>query len=232
VTFAGCFEDTQLPPGITDTVGSGDDVSESNGDGDGDEAGDGDESGDGDGDTAGDGDGDSVGDGDGDGDGDPEADCETYCDFQAVCDDDFPQYGSSGPCLSVCAQMPLGSTGDQTGNTVGCRTFYAIEAGENTAQKEQFCLNSGPSGNDACGGRCESFCAIAQQACTGDQLVYADTVECLTACAEWDDSVTYSANTVEANNYACRLKHLTYATLNPTTHCSHIAPESPVCVDP
>ena len=164
--------------------------------------------------------------------GEQAADCEMYCNFNAACDDDFPQYTTIGPCLSVCDAIPLGNMGDQTGNTVGCRTFYAIQAGENTEQKEQFCLNSGPMGNDACGGPCESFCAIAAVACAGGNEAFPDTITCLAECAMWDTEVVYNANVMEDDNYACRLKHLTYATVDPLTHCQHVQTDSAVCVTP
>lgn len=159
------------------------------------------------------------------------ADCGTYCSLVSACDDSFPQYTTVGPCMSVCSNMPLGSADDQTGNTVGCRTFYSIQAGEATANQETFCQNAGPSGNGVCGGLCESFCAIAVDTCTGDNQVFDDTIDCINKCMTWDTSVPYASDTAEADNYACRLKHLTYATLDPGTHCSHVADESNVCVD-
>ena len=197
-TTSACFEDTDLPDGLTDATTNNDDS----------EAGSTDTS-----DT-----------------GQNEASCENYCNFQSACDNDFPQYSTVGPCLSVCEKMPLGTMTDMTGNTVGCRTFYAIEAGENTADQETNCRRAGPSGDGACGGICESFCAIAQQACVDDNEAFSSTVECLDACELWNTEPNYDANVPEADTYACRLKHLTYATVLPGTHCSHVAAVSPVCM--
>ena len=164
--------------------------------------------------------------GDGDGDGDDVASCEEYCSFVGVCEGDFAMYSTVGPCLSVCEEMPLGTKMDQTGNNVGCRTFWAVQAGEGGPDQETFCQNAGPSGNGVCGGFCESFCAIALNTCPG---IFADAIDCTTDCMDWDTTETYNANSPEADTYACRLKHLTYATIDPTTHCSHIADVSAVC---
>lgn len=169
----------------------------------------------------------TTGDGDGDGDGDA-ASCEDYCSFMAVCEGDFAMYSTVGPCMSVCEQMPLGTNSDQVGNTVGCRTFYAIQAGEGGPDQQTFCQNAGPSGNGVCGGFCESFCAIAVETCPG---TFADTIDCTNACMGWDTTELYNADSPNADTYACRLKHLTYATIDPNTHCSHIADVSVTCND-
>jgi len=166
--------------------------------------------------------------------GGAETNCEDYCSFIEVCDTDFPQYSTAGPCQSVCDHIPPGTPGDATGNTVACRTFYATQAGEGGADQESFCRNAGPSGNGICGGFCESFCAIAIEACTGANAVFPSILDCTMDCMTWDDTVAYDANAAMADTYACRLKHLTYATLDDTNagiHCSHIGNASPVCVD-
>jgi hypothetical protein len=156
------------------------------------------------------------------------ASCSDYCTLVSACDADFPQYVTTGPCDSVCELMPKGTQEDQTGNTVGCRTFYAIQAGEGSSEKETFCQNSGPAGNGVCGGVCESFCAIAVEACAD---VYPSVIDCTTACMGWDATEPYAASSPEGDTFACRMKHLTYATLDPDTHCGHVADASPVCVN-
>ena len=157
------------------------------------------------------------------------ADCMTYCGLVGTCDTN-PQYGDMGPCMNVCMNMDLGSVEDQTGNTVGCRTHYAILAAECGDMKELNCRRAGPSGDGACGSPCESFCRIASTTCTGESQIFPSEGDCVTACMQWPDMPLYDASVPEADTYACRLKHLTYATLAPAVHCSHAQAMSPVCL--
>lgn len=227
-----CFDDTSgdddgaTGTGDGGTSGDGDDGATTGGDGGTTGGGT-----DGGGSSTGDGgdDGGTSGTGTGTGTGAEPASCEEYCSFMEACDADFPQYSTVGPCLSVCENIPLGTKDDQTGNTVGCRTFYAIQAGEGTADQEAFCHNAGPAGNGVCGGMCESFCAIQDKACTGDNKVFDSILDCTNACMGWDMTTPYQSDVPEADTYACRLKHLTYATIDPDTHCSHVQDQSPVC---
>ena len=206
-TATACFENTDLPDGITEAAGT--DTNVDGGDGDATTA-----------DTT-----DTGADT-----GPTPATCMDYCGLMSACNDDFPQYGVTGPCLEVCAHMDLGNIGDQTGNTIGCRMNYAINASEGGAEKEANCRRAGPTGGGACGSPCESFCEIIDSLCVDANQQFSTVTECLDACAQWPDMPLYDANVPEADTYACRMKHLTYASLAPNTHCSHAQDVSPVCM--
>ncbi|MCR9163093.1 MAG: hypothetical protein ACE37F_33000 [Nannocystaceae bacterium] len=154
--------------------------------------------------------------------------CEDYCALITDhCDDVLPQYPGSEICASTCANIPPGAAGDELGNSVACRTFHAILAAEGPADH---CPHAGPAGDNICGADCESFCSIAASTC-GELSPFAGTEDCIAQCEAFPADVEYSANTPDGDSYACRLRHLTLASLQPEIHCSHIATDSPVCFD-
>ena len=124
--------------------------------------------------------------------------------------------------------MPQGDVGDDLGNSVACRTFHSVLAAEDPAGH---CLHAGPAGDGTCGADCESFCVLAANTCPGDLSPYPDAESCIEACGAFPLDPPYSADVPDGDSFACRLRHLTLATLQPDIHCSHIAPESPVCFD-
>ena len=154
--------------------------------------------------------------------------CDDYCELMSTCDGDNLQYNTAGPCRSFCENLPLGNTGDATGNSVGCRHFYAIQAGE---EPEKYCSAAGPSGGDVCGGSCQAFCEVTMEVCQGDEAAYAGLLACTTACSDFPSEPAYSANVPDAHTLACRFKHLNFATLDSKTHCPHLEAVSSVCND-
>lgn len=157
----------------------------------------------------------------------PEA-CDTYCSLIGdVCDATLPQYSSEVECLAVCDQMNLGTPQDVLGNTIHCRTHHAFLASESP---DPHCLHSGPTGDGTCGGTCESFCSLALVTCVGDQSPWVDAEECIADCREWPEEPRYQADVPDDATYACQMKHLALATLQPEVHCGHLGPDSPLCV--
>jgi hypothetical protein len=152
--------------------------------------------------------------------------CTDYCTtIETNCTGQNAMY-SSGTCLEVCAAFPLGSASDTGGNTLGCREYHAGAAAANAGVH---CPHAGPSGDGQCGGTCESFCTLAQALCTGSNQQYASTGDCLAECAGFPATPKYNATTTSGDSYACRLYHLTAASVDPGTHCAHIVEASPVC---
>lgn len=154
-------------------------------------------------------------------------DCTTYCELVTRnCGDANTQYLDVATCMSVCARIPLGATGAMSGNSIACRTFFAGQAETNPGT---FCAPAGPAGANACGSNCASFCAIALAACTGSNAAFADMEDCIDQCSLFPTSPPYSPSVTNGDSYACRLYHLTAATIDPAAHCSHVDEGSPVC---
>ncbi len=153
--------------------------------------------------------------------------CTDYCNaIQMACTGTNLQYFSAAACLASCAALPRGVSGEGSGNTVGCRTTHA---GYAVTAPDGHCLHAGPGGADVCGADCDGFCTIALAACKGAQQVYATKAQCLTECATFPTSPAYNASIMSGNSFACRMYHLTAATVDPINHCPHIPAASPVC---
>ncbi|MEM7159046.1 MAG: hypothetical protein AAF799_39780 [Myxococcota bacterium] len=156
--------------------------------------------------------------------------CEAYCSLMGdVCDATLPQYSSELSCLAVCERMNLGTPEDVLGNTVGCRTHHGLLASESP---DPHCMHAGPTGDGTCGAPCESFCSLALTTCTGELFPWLDAEDCIAECREWPEEPRYEANVPDDATYACHMKHLTLAALQPEVHCNHIGPDTPVCVAP
>ena len=91
------------------------------------------------------------------------------------------------------------------------------------------CPHAGPAGDGVCGTNCDSFCTIAQGICTGNNQVFGSVPECMTACGVFPMTARYTTSAVTGNTFGCRMYHLTLATIDPVTHCPHIAVVSAVC---
>jgi len=157
-----------------------------------------------------------------------EAACQEYCSLVTDhCADDLSQYSGTQLCESTCAFIPLGQAGDELGNSVACRSFHAVLAAEGP---EVHCPHAGPAGDGTCGADCESFCSLAASTC-GDLNPFAGAEACIAACEGFPTDPQYSAEAPDADSYACRLRHLTLAGLQPEIHCPHIDADSPVCFD-
>lgn len=152
-----------------------------------------------------------------------ELSCELYCDTAAAnCTADLQQYESREACLAMCQQLPTGTAGDTSTDSVACRLRNAELAAE-TGEVGDHCPLAGPRG---CGDRCANFCAVFVASCGGGRSPSAADVDtCLAFCAgspsnpEWtpqDDDLRDHDASIE-----CRLWHLANAALAPDVHCGH-----------
>ena len=159
--------------------------------------------------------------------GAPVEGCEGYCDLiETHCGGPFTQYGSPDMCLGACAAFAPGTPGETSGNTLACRTYHAGVAAD---ADDTHCTHAGPGGDMACGSNCEGFCAIAGKACPD---AWPDNDACIVACTGFDAAEPYDASDIGGNTLACRLYHLTAATIDPMTHCAHIKGDSAPCKSP
>jgi hypothetical protein len=153
--------------------------------------------------------------------------CTDYCNtIQAACATAYQQYPSVIECLHSCAPLPR--TDAVSTNTIKCRLSHAQAAQLVPVDPYTHCPHAGPAGDAVCGGNCESFCTLAAAACP---TVYSQfSPDCITACNGFAMARYFEPmGAAGGNTFACRMYHLTLATVDPVSHCSHIAVASPVC---
>jgi hypothetical protein len=142
-------------------------------------------------------------------------DCASYCTaILATCTDTLAQYGTLDECMGSCNTFTVGTLGEMTGNTLGCRVYHTEAA---QAAPDVHCGHAGPSGDSECGASiCEGFCSIAATICPTEW----PAAQCSTRCGNLTSTPPYniasSGDTVE-----CRLYHATAAAADPGTHCPH-----------
>lgn len=144
----------------------------------------------------------------------------------ANCTGATAQYGSAAECTAACTMLDtagkLGTKGETSGDTVGCRDYHAEAAKSDAALH---CAHAGPFGGDACGTLCENFCTLAVATCKTE---YPDATSCMTDCMGYAKMPAYSYQAT-GDNFACRAYHLTAAVADAATHCAHTAKMSSVC---
>jgi hypothetical protein len=158
--------------------------------------------------------------------------CERYCDtIAAACTGDNEQYASPMACRAVCALLDPGERGNFSGNSIECRLARA-QLAQATGEPASYCSSAGPGGGGVCGTDCEGFCTIMAQTCT----LMGSFEQCLPLCGDvpnltdQDEALTYATSIQDGNSVQCRLYHVTAATLDSRTHCSHAAGVA-LCVD-
>ena len=156
--------------------------------------------------------------------GGPEVDtrtlCERYCDtVMANCPDDImvSQYISRTVCLNICATLPEGEPGDESGNTIECRLHNAELAA--TLGEESFhCSNAGPGGHGVCGENCDAYCTSILPVCPSE---FPSGQACRDECQPLTDLENYNFRIQSGNTVQCRLYHVGAATEEPGLHCPH-----------
>jgi hypothetical protein len=152
--------------------------------------------------------------------------CTNYCNtIQSACVGANQQYPSNAECLHSCAGLPRDAT--TSGNTMGCRSTHADLA---VGDPILHCPHAGPAGDGVCGANCESFCSLAATTCVGGNQQFGDPTDCKAKCGAFGNvGDRYTTANVTGDTFACRMYHLTLATVDPGTHCPHIAPVSTAC---
>jgi hypothetical protein len=155
--------------------------------------------------------------------------CTDYCQtIQSACTVANQQYPSNAECLHSCADLPRDATA--SGNTMGCRSAHAVYAAASDADATMHCPHAGPAGDGVCGANCESFCSLAATACVGGNQQFSDPTDCAMECGGFlGVGDRYTTPTAIGDTFACRMYHLTLATIDPVTHCPLIGQASAVC---
>jgi hypothetical protein len=156
-----------------------------------------------------------------------ESPCASYCQtVLTACVDDFAVYSNDRTCEGFCAVLPEG-TDDQNANTVRCRLKQAMLASD-TGEVDFHCPLAGPGGDDTCGSNCEGYCTVLAATCPEELTdTFGDLAGCLEQCPSIPDLGTYNLSQTTGNSIQCRLWHLSAATIDPGSHCSHASGGSP-----
>jgi hypothetical protein len=153
--------------------------------------------------------------------------CERYCESAMTnCTGNFKLYFSTAECLTTCAVLPEGAEGDKNVNTVQCRLRSADLAGK-IGEPDVNCPAAGPGGDGKCGSNCEGFCSMALSACSAffaELPTDFDPAKCEEFCeASLPDKHGFDIRQDEGNSVQCRIYHSSASTIDPDTHCRHVA---------
>jgi hypothetical protein len=167
-----------------------------------------------------------------------QATCADYCSaMSTTCTGNDVQFTALiGDCTTYCnvTAWPAGNTGDQSGNTMGCRITHVglaatAKAANDAANTTLHCGHAGPSGAGTCGTLCENYCFLALKNCTGANaagLGFTDNASCLAACAAFPTTgagaIIGGTVAPHGDNVQCRTYHAGAAgAVSPTPHCGH-----------
>lgn len=128
--------------------------------------------------------------------------CERYCDIVDVaCDGANSIYENRDQCEATCAQLEVGDPLDDSGDTIGCRTWHAVSSLSDPANH---CSHAGPTGDGHCGtdkaadpdkgtpaefAACRPYCRLLEAACPTEFAdEYESGADCVEQCDATDDS--------------------------------------------
>jgi len=171
-------------------------------------------------------------------------DCEGYCAiYRDACSGDSTNpfvslgldndsAGTQSECIAKCQGIPsmpnpgyTWQTGKNSGDTLGCRLYYATRA---IVDPKNNCDLAGirPSGacrDEGADPSCPNFCLALTTACQGDLAVYEGNTQCIAVCNATAKGEKDSIDTVDT--VACRTAHAFNALLvKASDHCPHIGP--------
>jgi hypothetical protein len=154
--------------------------------------------------------------------------CDAYCaDVMANCTAENAQFETVENCVASCKAYPVGTADDQSGNTLGCRTYHAGAAASDPATH---CVHAGPGGDGTCGDNCDGYCQIAMMWCTGANEVYTALADCQADCATRATDVKFDVSKDSGNEVACLLSHVQAASTVPEDHClGDLAEDATTC---
>jgi hypothetical protein len=160
--------------------------------------------------------------------------CQDYCaKMTSYCWGDNAQFASHEECLCFCTtwgQLPLGEFADRWVNTVGCRTYWADQAGLHPEDPSNYCKYASASGGYGCGYWCDNYCYFETLNC--DHL-YPSQEGCTAQCSYFPADANVTA--ISGNSVQCRLYHMWQAG-NPTkdqdAECTAASPSGgDICVN-
>jgi hypothetical protein len=128
------------------------------------------------------------------------------------------QYTNMDNCMNSCKAIPVGTSADMSGNTLGCRINHA---GFAKTDPVTHCPHAGPGGGGTCGNDCDGFCQIATMYCTAAHMaaVFSSAQDCKTKCSQFPTNVTFNIGVQDGSSVACLLYHVQEASSDPPDHC-------------
>jgi hypothetical protein len=160
--------------------------------------------------------------------------CEGYCDeVTKACTGANEQYKDKDACVSYCKTLgkpKTGTTGETSGNSVGCREYHASVASKDAASATLHCPHAGPTGANTCGTWCDNYCALVMSNCTAANKLYDTDAACQSECAKF--ATSGKPGDAAGNTVQCRIYHMGVAgtdAASATTHCPHGKTVSDVC---
>jgi hypothetical protein len=156
--------------------------------------------------------------------------CLDYCNtVQTSCTGKSAQYASQVACLAVCEQLPAGTVGATSGNSVQCRVGRA-QLAATTGEPANYCFSAGPGGGGVCGTDCDAYCTLMTAKCPTE---LGNLAQCRTSCSLVPDlslpptNLRYDASQQSGDSLQCRLFHVSAASVDPVGHCGHAAGDTP-----
>jgi len=143
--------------------------------------------------------------------------CDAYCNLTAACtgaNKFFPDYAF---CMKACPNFNSSDKfGDKAGNGLFCHTYHA---GAAATDANTHCAHASPSGNGACGSKCDNYCAISAKTCSGTNSLYSDAPTCMGFCSSLPNG---NINDTSGNTVDCRIYHALAASVTgDVSHCPH-----------
>jgi len=149
--------------------------------------------------------------------------CDIYCELMGkACVGNNNPFTSTNPCNNTCRYYS--TTGNYTttgGANLYCKIYHASAALGSTTAANTHCPHASPSGNGACGTKCENLCTVGPKTCNGTNSQSTDEATCLAHCASLPDG---QINDVGGNTKDCRIYHTLVggtSTANAGVHCPH-----------
>ena len=161
--------------------------------------------------------------------------CASYCaGIVGTCTGSNQQYSDMADCLRSCAAFPVGGSGDNLVDTLGCRVAHLANAMSDDPTIH--CVHAGPGGDTICGDNCSGYCDIVMMYCTtaNDAKVYDDRASCLADCGTRVRTAPYTAGdpgrTDHGNEVGCLLYYAQRASTAPMSEClAHLALGTTTC---
>jgi len=171
-------------------------------------------------------------------------DCEGYCAiYRSACKGDSTNpfvslglsndnAGTQSECIAKCQGIPpmpnpgyTSEAGVGSGDTLGCRLFYATAAVGNPDANCDFAgiRPSGACRDESPDPSCANFCLALNTGCQGDLAVYESSDQCEKVCEATAPGTKDSIETEDT--VACRTAHAFNALLvKASDHCPHTGP--------
>lgn len=152
--------------------------------------------------------------------------CVAYCAaIMAACNASNQQYSDMPDCMNSCLAFPVGQSGDNLVDTLGCRSAHAAMAAASAADAAIHCVHAGPGGDFICGDNCSGYCDIVMMYCTAANAakVYDTRDQCLSDCGMRVETTSYTAGapgrTTMGNEIGCLLYYAQMASAAPASTC-------------